>query len=137
MDTGNALSNAKGKALALVQDREKTMKLLDAAARLLSAGVKPLDAKGLTGRLKTMTRMVRLWMRREYRDVPWLTVVLITAGIIYFVSPADGIPDFIPLIGFTDDAAVISAVIASIGRDLERFLEWERSASTQEVSPSE
>lgn len=133
MDTDKRWSHAKGKALTLVHDREKTMKLLDTAARLLSAGVKPLDAKGLTGRFKAMTRMVRLWMRREYSDVPWMSIVLITAGVIYFVSPVDAIPDFIPLIGFTDDATVISAVIASIARDLDRFLEWERSAPSKKL----
>ncbi len=32
----------------------------------------------------------------------------------YFVLPIDAIPDFLPLIGFTDDAAVIAAAIATV-----------------------
>ncbi len=40
--------------------------------------------------------------------------MLILGGLAYFVLPFDGIPDFLPLLGFTDDAAVIAAVIAAV-----------------------
>lgn len=36
------------------------------------------------------------------------------AGLAYFVMPVDAIPDIVPILGFTDDAAVIAAVIASV-----------------------
>lgn len=39
---------------------------------------------------------------------------MILGGLAYFVLPFDGIPDFLPLVGFTDDAAVIGAVIAAV-----------------------
>ncbi|HWQ41187.1 MAG TPA: YkvA family protein, partial [Desulfosporosinus sp.] len=67
----------------------------------------------------------------EYREVPWQTLVLITAGLIYLVSPVDAIPDFMPLIGFSDDFAVLSAVIISVGRDLEKFLAWEKASTAE------
>jgi uncharacterized membrane protein YkvA (DUF1232 family) len=40
--------------------------------------------------------------------------LLIVGAIAYFVMPFDAIPDFLPLIGFTDDAAVIAATIATV-----------------------
>jgi uncharacterized membrane protein YkvA (DUF1232 family) len=40
--------------------------------------------------------------------------LMILGGLAYFVLPFDGIPDFLPLIGFTDDAAVIAAVVAAV-----------------------
>jgi uncharacterized membrane protein YkvA (DUF1232 family) len=39
---------------------------------------------------------------------------LVVGAIAYFVMPIDGIPDLLPMIGFTDDAAVIAATIAAI-----------------------
>lgn len=36
------------------------------------------------------------------------------AALGYFVLPLDAIPDFLPLIGFTDDAAVVAAAIATV-----------------------
>jgi uncharacterized membrane protein YkvA (DUF1232 family) len=40
--------------------------------------------------------------------------LLVLGGLAYFVMPFDGIPDILPMVGFTDDAAVIAAVIAAI-----------------------
>jgi uncharacterized membrane protein YkvA (DUF1232 family) len=130
------LGNAKNKAAALLGDRDKTVRLLDASRSLLSRGVDPLDAKGMTGRLLALIRMVRCWVNREYRDVPWQTLVLVTASLVYLVTPVDAIPDFIPILGFTDDVAIISAVIASVGRDLERFLQWEKDSTKQVPEPN-
>ncbi|MFN3536550.1 MAG: YkvA family protein, partial [Brevundimonas sp.] len=40
---------------------------------------------------------------------------LMLAGLGYFVMPVDVIPDVFVGIGFTDDAAVIAAMIALVG----------------------
>jgi uncharacterized membrane protein YkvA (DUF1232 family) len=40
--------------------------------------------------------------------------LLIVGALAYFVMPFDGIPDLLPMLGFTDDAAVIAATIAAI-----------------------
>ena len=79
--------------------------------------------------------MVRCSASREYLDTPWQTIVLITAALIYFVSPFDAIADFIPIIGFVDDAAVISVVLASISKDVEKFIAWETTKSESISSP--
>ena len=39
-------------------------------------------------------------------------------ALAYFVLPLDAIPDFIPGIGFTDDAAVLAAAIATVQRHI-------------------
>jgi uncharacterized membrane protein YkvA (DUF1232 family) len=43
---------------------------------------------------------------------------LLLGAVAYFVSPIDLCPDILPLLGFTDDAAVIAAVIALVRRHL-------------------
>lgn len=37
------------------------------------------------------------------------------AALLYFVMPIDVVPDWIPLVGFTDDAAVVTAAVAWLG----------------------
>lgn len=44
---------------------------------------------------------------------------MILAGLAYFVMPMDAIPDVLAGIGFTDDAAVIAALMAVIGKHLK------------------
>jgi uncharacterized membrane protein YkvA (DUF1232 family) len=40
--------------------------------------------------------------------------LLLLGAIAYFILPTDAIPDFLPLIGFADDAAVLAAAIAQV-----------------------
>jgi uncharacterized membrane protein YkvA (DUF1232 family) len=52
--------------------------------------------------------------------------LLIVGALAYFVMPFDAIPDFLPIIGFTDDAAVIAATIAAVRKHL-REEHWEKA----------
>jgi uncharacterized membrane protein YkvA (DUF1232 family) len=54
-------------------------------------------------------------------------------GLIYFVLPLDIFPDFIPLLGFFDDAAVIAYIVRTIQQDLDAFTDWERESKTRPV----
>lgn len=74
---------------------------------------------------RTMLRMARAWATREYRAVPWKSLVYVVAAIIYFVNPIDLIPDVLAGIGFIDDAAVAAAVVRAIHEQLFAFREWE------------
>lgn len=49
---------------------------------------------------------------------PRKTKALVFAGLAYFILPTDAIPDVFAGIGFTDDAAVIAAVVALAGSSI-------------------
>ncbi len=42
------------------------------------------------------------------------TKLIILAALAYFVMPIDMLPDVMPILGFTDDAAVVAAAIAAV-----------------------
>lgn len=52
---------------------------------------------------------------------PWATISTVTAGLLYFVSPIDILPDFIPGIGLLDDALIIALVYSVARVDLRRY----------------
>ncbi len=52
-------------------------------------------------------------------ETPTTAKALIMAALAYFVIPTDAIPDVLVGIGYTDDAAVLAAVIALVGRNLK------------------
>jgi uncharacterized membrane protein YkvA (DUF1232 family) len=45
------------------------------------------------------------------RETPLHVKAVLLGAIAYFVLPIDFIPDYIPVIGYTDDAAVLAAAI--------------------------
>jgi len=127
------LDKATIKAESLIKEPRKRNKLLETAAGIISSGKYTLQISGITGKIRTLIRMVQCTASREYLDIPWQSIVLITAALIYFVSPFDALTDFLPLIGFVDDAAIISAVFASISKDVEKFIAWEAAKSAPDA----
>ena len=55
------------------------------------------------------------------------TLGLIVLGLLYFITPIDIIPDFMPILGFTDDLSVILAVFNSVKHEVDDFLNWEKT----------
>ena len=45
------------------------------------------------------------------RATPFQVKATLVAAIAYFVLPFDAIPDMLPMIGFTDDAAVLATAL--------------------------
>jgi uncharacterized membrane protein YkvA (DUF1232 family) len=80
---------------------------------------------GLWESLMALLRLIRAYAKGEYREVPWQSLVLIVAAILYFLTPIDVIPDFIVGVGYLDDAAVIAWVVNTVKSVLDDFLRWE------------
>lgn len=60
----------------------------------------------------------------KYKGTPWRTIAALTGALIYSLSPIDLLLDFIPGIGFFDDALVIGLAIKLAQPDLEKYREW-------------
>src|SRR6476469_5463808 len=61
--------------------------------------------------LMAMIRLLRDFHRAEYRDINEQNLRIIVAAILYFVSPFDVIPDWVPVLGHIDDAFVITLAL--------------------------
>lgn len=40
--------------------------------------------------------------------------LIVLAALAYFIMPIDAVPDWMPILGFTDDAAVIATAVATV-----------------------
>ena len=78
----------------------------------------------------TLGRLLRAYAQGEYREIPWKSLLLIVAAILYFINPIDVIPDLMPLVGLTDDFGVLFLVYKTISGDIDKFLEWEKSKTS-------
>lgn len=88
--------------------------------------------KGLQGDLALLQGLCVAWWRGEYRAVSTSTLIAVVAGLLYFLSPIDAIPDWIPVIGFLDDLAVLGCVMKKWSDELDAFRAW-RDNQSQEV----
>ena len=53
------------------------------------------------------------------RETPLQVKATLLGALAYFVLPLDGIPDVMPLIGFTDDAAVLATAIKLVAGHIQ------------------
>jgi uncharacterized membrane protein YkvA (DUF1232 family) len=83
----------------------------------------PRRFRQLIGRVELAVACVRDVARRRYR-LPWKTAAALMAALAYFLAPIDAVPDFIPLSGFLDDAAVLGLVFGAAEGDLRRYCAW-------------
>jgi uncharacterized membrane protein YkvA (DUF1232 family) len=73
----------------------------------------------VAGKIPFAADALSLWWCARDPETPTAAKGLMLAALAYFVLPIDAIPDVMPVIGFTDDAAVIAAVIAIVGKSLK------------------
>ena len=60
-----------------------------------------------------------VWYCARDEDTPLAAKGMMLAALAYFVLPVDAVPDFIAGLGYTDDAAVFTALMAVIGKNLK------------------
>ena len=101
--------------------REALVKAKDIAGKE-NKGVGDVLAEKVT----TLTRMIKSYVSGEYKIIPWGSIVKMIAVLLYFISPIDFIPDFIPILGLTDDFALIMWLFNSLKDDFNDFEAWEK-----------
>jgi len=74
--------------------------------------------------VKLAFEMLKDYKQKKYRNVPWKAIAMIVAALVYFLNPIDLIPDFMGVIGFTDDAIVLAFVFKSLRDELIKYCDW-------------
>jgi uncharacterized membrane protein YkvA (DUF1232 family) len=60
-----------------------------------------------------------VWYCARDAETPTAAKGMMLAALAYFVLPTDVIPDFIAGLGYTDDAAVLLALMGMVGRNVK------------------
>ncbi|MCG8319126.1 MAG: DUF1232 domain-containing protein [Cytophagales bacterium] len=119
--------SAKARAERILRNPEKLKNLISMTLDKLNK----MDKNKLTvgdffRRVKVFIRMIKAYVRGEYRAIPWKMVVMLVAGLVYFVMPLDILPDFIPVTGFLDDITVIIWIFNNFKKEIDAFETWEK-----------
>ncbi len=82
--------------------------------------------------IKTSFALIRDWFKGSYDKVPARMIVSLAGALIYLVSPLDLIPDWVPMAGLVDDAAMLAFVFQLSKVDLNAYRKWKRSQQADE-----
>ncbi len=77
-------------------------------------------------KIVALGRMLKSYATGEYRDISNQSLLILLASFLYFVFPIDLLPDFLPIVGFTDDIALVIFVYQKLQEEIERFELWEK-----------
>jgi uncharacterized membrane protein YkvA (DUF1232 family) len=80
-----------------------------------------VEKEGKKIRFAKDVRALYRYMRDK--NVPWYRKSVVVGALIYFITPIDLIPDFIPFFGYLDDLGVIMATIKFLGKELVPYYE--------------
>ena len=110
-------------AETIVADAKKLAEVLEEGVKKMNAHSKALA--GVFGDLHLIVRMVRAWLKGEYRELSNKSLVVLVGALLYFLMPLDAIPDFIPGVGYLDDAGVIAMALGTVKTEIDKFRAWE------------
>ena len=66
-------------------------------------------------RIPFADHLLSVWYAAKDPETPTAAKGVMLGALAYFVLPVDAIPDIFAGVGFTDDAAVIAAIMATLG----------------------
>jgi len=73
----------------------------------------------VASRIPFADQALSVWFSARDPATPAASKGLMLAGLAYFVLPTDAIPDILAGVGFTDDAAVLLALMGLVGNHVK------------------
>lgn len=111
------ITNNKDAFEKFLKNMETTLKKIPSVGNLLSD-------------IPLLVSLVKSYVKGEYKEIPYNSIVAVVATLLYVISPIDIIPDAIPVVGFADDAMAVAFCIKMIHDDLEKYKIWRDQNNT-------
>jgi uncharacterized membrane protein YkvA (DUF1232 family) len=112
------------KASRLSKNTVGILTLLKGVLSKIQTEGKSTVLQSIKDKVLTLGKMLKFYATGDYRNIDLKNVVIIITAFVYFLSPVDLIPDFIPMLGFADDVALVTFVFNSISEEIEKFETW-------------
>lgn len=121
-----AFTHALARAKSYAKDPKALRDLFHEAMRK-TGSIPKAPFKELWGYFQAMLRLIRAYYRGQYRAISVTNLVMIVGAIIYVLNPWDLIPDWLPGVGFLDDATILAFAVQKTREALDDFTSWESS----------
>ncbi|WP_349409595.1 YkvA family protein [Pseudalkalibacillus sp. SCS-8] len=114
------------RARTLIGNREQSGEMVQNVRAKLQKDDIQESLRGFLDKIQALVRLVDRYRLGEYREISKKSMVTVLAGLLYFLSPVDAIPDFIAGLGLIDDMAIIGYIWKTVDEELQQFLKWEK-----------
>ena len=101
----------------VAQEKDKTLDKIKNASAL----------SGLFDNIRTAYDMVSDSVTGKYQGVAKSTLALLAGGLAYLALPLDLVPDFIPVAGWVDDAAVLAWIFKRCADEFQKYKDFKSS----------
>ena len=119
-----ALESGYAQSEALLNDKDE----LDNFLQRLEQKINDMPFVGKKfSMIPVMISLVKNYVQGKYTTVPYGTILAVLSALVYFLSPIDIIPDFIPLAGYLDDMAVVGLCMNMVSIDIETYEKWRQA----------
>ena len=95
----------------VAQKKDDTLKKITNASAL----------SGLLDSIRTAYDMVADAVTGRYKGVSKSTLALLAGGLAYLALPIDLVPDIIPVVGWADDAAVLTWIFTCCADEFKKY----------------
>lgn len=116
---------SESKASVILKDKTKAGNTIKEA--LGKAVTNKGDLEGVWAKMLLLFAVAKDYVNGDYTEIPKRSIIAILGGLIYFLSPIDVVPDFIPVLGFIDDVFILNLVYKQVIKDLEQYKIWKDS----------
>ncbi|WP_305907648.1 YkvA family protein [Methylomarinum sp. Ch1-1] len=76
--------------------------------------------------------LIRDYRSGVYKDIETWAIVAVAFGLLYLINPVELIPDFIPVVGYLDDVAVMVVVLKLVKVEIDKYAQWREKRSEYE-----
>ena len=122
----------KNKAQKTLANRKKISKYIRKARKFIERLHNLPKFEAFSNNICNLCDLLSDYIEGIYEKAPIATIIAVLGGLIYLVWPFDAIPD-IPFIGWVDDAAVLSFIVAAEQNDVREYLGWKSQHSVIDV----
>ncbi|MDO5089201.1 MAG: YkvA family protein [Leptotrichiaceae bacterium] len=78
----------------------------------------------ISSKFLLLVKMINSNLKGEFK-ISAMDKLKIIGAIVYVITPTDAIPDFMPLLGFSDDIAVVTYVLSKLNKLISEYEQFE------------
>lgn len=115
------------KAKKIIPDKNKINKTIKKAGRIFEKLHKVPRLNKFTTNICNFCDLLSDYFDGVYTRFPVNTVIVLLAGLLYVVLPTDVLMDFLPVLGWIDDAAVLNFILHTEQKEISEYLAWKNT----------